>query len=97
MKEVVAGLSGSTDNLYANGLHVAGQRYVLTKAEGRSLYARKVGLHFLFLRGLLPASLLSCTSAKRRNANMVAIIRAEKESSLLKPHKPSSSHTMQMA
>ncbi|CAG8958462.1 hypothetical protein HYALB_00001405 [Hymenoscyphus albidus] len=41
MKEVVAGLSGKTDNLYANGLHIAGQRYVLTKAEDRSLYARK--------------------------------------------------------
>ncbi|KAG9230541.1 putative profilin [Amylocarpus encephaloides] len=41
MKEVVAGLSGKTDNLYANGIHVAGERFVLTKAEDRSLYARK--------------------------------------------------------
>ena len=44
MDEVVAGLSGKADKLYAEGLHVAGERYVLTKAEDRSLYARKVGL-----------------------------------------------------
>ncbi len=55
MKEVVAGLSGSVDKLYAEGLHVAGERYVLTKAEDRSLYARKVWalhllIHALFLR-----------------------------------------------
>jgi len=43
MQEVVAGLSGKPDKLYAEGLHVAGERYVLTKAEDRSLYARKVG------------------------------------------------------
>lgn len=42
MQEVVAGLSGKLDKLYAEGLHVAGERYVLTKAEERSLYARKV-------------------------------------------------------
>jgi len=41
MQEVVAGLSGKPDKLYAEGLHVAGERYVLTKAEDRSLYARK--------------------------------------------------------
>lgn len=41
---MVAGLSGKADKLYAEGLHVAGERYVLTKAEDRSLYARKVGL-----------------------------------------------------
>ncbi|KAI9050405.1 hypothetical protein LZ554_005570 [Drepanopeziza brunnea f. sp. 'monogermtubi'] len=41
MKEIIAGLSGSVDKLYADGLHVAGERYVLTKAEERSLYARK--------------------------------------------------------
>lgn len=93
MKEVVSGLSGSTDNLYANGLHVAGQRYVLTKAEGRSLYARKVRLYFLFCEGC--SALV--TSGKRRNANMKTIIRAEKESSLSKPPKPYSSPIMQMA
>ena len=42
MQEVVAGLSGKPDKLYAEGLHIAGERYVLTKAEDRSLYARKV-------------------------------------------------------
>jgi profilin len=45
MQEVVAGLSGKVDKLYAEGLHVAGERYVLTKAEDRSLYARKVRFH----------------------------------------------------
>lgn len=44
MKEVVAALGGSVDKLYAEGLHVGGERYVLTKAEGRSVYARKVCL-----------------------------------------------------
>jgi len=41
MQEVVAGLSGKPDNLYSNGLHVAGQKYVLNKVDERSLYARK--------------------------------------------------------
>jgi len=41
IQEVVAGLSGKLDKLYSEGLHVAGERYVLTKAEDRSLYARK--------------------------------------------------------
>jgi len=41
MQEIVSGLSGKADKLYAEGLHVAGERYVLTKAEDRSLYARK--------------------------------------------------------
>jgi hypothetical protein len=48
MQEVVAGLSGKADKLYAEGLHVGGERYVLTKAEDRSLYARKVKLIFSF-------------------------------------------------
>lgn len=43
MKEVLAGLYGKPDKLYAEGLHIAGERYVLTKVEERSLYARKVG------------------------------------------------------
>ena len=42
MQEIVSGLSGKAEKLYAEGLHVAGERYVLTKAEERSLYARKV-------------------------------------------------------
>merc|ERR1711964_699627 len=42
MKEIINGLSGKVDALYAEGLHVGGERYVLTKAEDRSLYARNV-------------------------------------------------------
>jgi len=41
MKEIINGLSGKVDSLYADGLHVGGERYVITKAEDRSLYARK--------------------------------------------------------
>lgn len=42
MQEVVTGLSGKPEKLYSDGLHVGGERFVLTKAEDRSLYARKV-------------------------------------------------------
>lgn len=44
MKEIVKGLNGQHDDLYANGLHIAGERYVLTKVEDENkvLYARKV-------------------------------------------------------
>ncbi|KAF7914021.1 uncharacterized protein EAF01_000427 [Botrytis porri] len=43
MAEVKKGLEGATDSLYANGLHIAGERYVLTKVEddNKVLYARK--------------------------------------------------------
>ncbi|KAH8751416.1 putative profilin [Hyaloscypha finlandica] len=41
IQEVITGLSGKPEKLFADGLHVAGERYVLTKAEDRSLYARK--------------------------------------------------------
>lgn len=41
MQEVVTGLSGKPEKLYSDGLHVGGERFVLTKAEDRSLYARK--------------------------------------------------------
>ncbi|THV44026.1 hypothetical protein BGAL_0760g00020 [Botrytis galanthina] len=43
MAEVKKGLDGATDSLYANGLHIAGERYVLTKVEddNKVLYARK--------------------------------------------------------
>lgn len=44
MQEIVTGLKGSYDKLYAEGLHIAGEKFVLTKAEDRSLYARKVSL-----------------------------------------------------
>jgi profilin len=46
MQEVVTGLSGKPDKLYSEGLHVGGDRFVLTKAEDRSLYARKVSSIF---------------------------------------------------
>lgn len=43
-------MSGKTDKVYAEGLHVGGERYVLTKAEtDRSLYARKVRLSIFFI------------------------------------------------
>ncbi|RQM06676.1 hypothetical protein DH86_00001322 [Scytalidium sp. 3C] len=41
MKEIVAALEGNTDGIYANGLHVAGERFVVTNAQDRSIYARK--------------------------------------------------------
>ncbi|TVY81549.1 Profilin [Lachnellula suecica] len=41
IQEAITGLSGKPDKLYADGIHIAGERYVLTKAEDRSLYARK--------------------------------------------------------
>lgn len=50
IQEIVMGLSGKPDKLYAEGLHVAGERYVLTKAEDRSLYARKAGPPFTDLK-----------------------------------------------
>merc|ERR1711964_519420 len=37
MKEIINGLSGKVDALYAEGLHVGGERYVLTKARQKSL------------------------------------------------------------
>jgi hypothetical protein len=46
MQEVVTGLNGQTDKLFSDGLHVGGERFVLTKAEDRSLYARKVSSAF---------------------------------------------------
>ena len=44
MKEVVAALAGGSaiDKARAEGLHVAGERYVVFRAEGRSIYGRKV-------------------------------------------------------
>lgn len=51
MSEVIKGLKGETDGLYANGLHLAGERYVLTKVDedAKVLYARKVCSLFLSL------------------------------------------------
>jgi len=43
MKIVVAALAGgqAAEKLWSEGLHIAGERYVITKAEGRSIYGRK--------------------------------------------------------
>jgi hypothetical protein len=41
-------LASSTDSqVWAEGIHVEGVKYVTTKAEGRSIYARKVLLPLL--------------------------------------------------
>lgn len=44
MKNIVAALGGgaAADSLWTEGLHVAGERYVVFKVEGRSIYGRKV-------------------------------------------------------
>lgn len=44
MKNIVAALAGgkAADELWQNGIHVAGERYVVFKVEGRSIYGRKV-------------------------------------------------------
>ncbi len=45
MKNVTAILNktaGADDKAYGEGFHVAGERYVVTKIEGRSLYGRQV-------------------------------------------------------
>ncbi|KFY15127.1 hypothetical protein V492_02209, partial [Pseudogymnoascus sp. VKM F-4246] len=41
MKEIVTVLGGDESTVWANGLHVAGERYVVFKVEGRSIYGRK--------------------------------------------------------
>lgn len=40
--DILDNAAGAADKAYAEGLFVGGVRYVLTKAEGRSLYARQV-------------------------------------------------------
>ena len=45
MKNLVAIVSSSkeaADKAYAEGVHVGGERFVVTKLEDRSLYGRKV-------------------------------------------------------
>lgn len=44
MKDIVAALGGgaAADKLWTDGLHVAGERYVVFRVEGRSIYGRKV-------------------------------------------------------
>lgn len=44
MQNIVAALAGgvAADKLWTEGLHVAGDRFVVFKVEGRSIYGRKV-------------------------------------------------------
>jgi hypothetical protein len=44
MTALVAALKGGSaaDKLWTDGLHIGGERYVVTKAEDRSIYGRKV-------------------------------------------------------
>lgn len=39
---LVTGEKAAIDKAFAEGLHIAGERYVLAKAEEGSVYARKV-------------------------------------------------------
>lgn len=39
---IVSGDGSAKDKAYADGLYIAGDRYVMTKAEDRSIYARSV-------------------------------------------------------
>lgn len=39
---IVSGDQGAVDKAFAEGLHVAGERFVLTKNDDGSVYARKV-------------------------------------------------------
>lgn len=44
MQSIVAALAGgaAADKLWTEGLHVAGERFVVFKVEGRSIYGRQV-------------------------------------------------------
>ncbi|EHK97432.1 Profilin (actin-binding protein) [Glarea lozoyensis ATCC 20868] len=72
MKEVVAGLT-QPDNLYANGLHVAGERFVLTKAEDRSLYARK-GKEGVVIVKTTQAILVAHYNETQQSGNTVTVV-----------------------
>lgn len=38
---IVSGDAAAKDAAFANGLYICGERFVMTKAEDRSIYARK--------------------------------------------------------
>ncbi len=44
MKAIVAALGGgaATDKIWGEGVYIIGEKYVVTKAEDRSIYVRKV-------------------------------------------------------
>lgn len=44
---IVSGDQGAKDKAYGDGVFACGERYVMTKAEDRSMYARKVRINFL--------------------------------------------------
>lgn len=86
MKEIINGLSGKVDSLYAEGLHVGGERYVLTKAEDRSLYARKVCYSPISVSAALKEQI--CATAEvgpRANTPPPRVERASLSSRLSKP------------
>lgn len=39
---IVNGDAGAKDKAFADGLYIAGSRYVMARAEDRSIYARQV-------------------------------------------------------
>ena len=39
---IVSGDSSAQTKAFADGLYIAGSRYVMARAEGRSIYARQV-------------------------------------------------------
>lgn len=46
---IVTGDQAAIDKAYAEGLHIAGERFVLTKTDEGSLYARKVWNKTIFI------------------------------------------------
>lgn len=40
--DIVSGNEGAKDKAFADGLYVAGTRFVMARAEDRSIYARSV-------------------------------------------------------
>lgn len=49
MKNAVAALAGgdAADKLWTEGIYIAGERFVVFKAERRSVYGRKVRFPFI--------------------------------------------------
>lgn len=44
---IVSGDAAAKDKAFAEGLYIAGSRYVMARADGRSIYARQVRGSFL--------------------------------------------------
>ena len=44
--DVLANANGAVDKAHAEGVHVAGERFVVTRIEDRSVYCRQVCLHY---------------------------------------------------